>query len=208
MFLVLIGHTSRYLCSRKVYQLPNEIIHRRRVGAHPRSHRAFIVYYWMKASVQTFASTLICRRSPSICPVRHSIIEISERSPRWVFSPFLLPSADCSFWNVSQWQNISLVRKFVPVREELKEDRLGFHFVPRISTRTMAGEESSPPSVKILSAISLRLLISSDQHQSQTDATSRTSSIDHVLLIQQCDNCSSEVEICPPKIQSETINRC
>jgi hypothetical protein len=56
-----------------------------------------------------------------------------SRSLIWVFSPFLLSSADYSFWNVGQWQNFSLVRKFVPVREDINDDRLQFRFVTRIS---------------------------------------------------------------------------
>jgi hypothetical protein len=60
----LIGDKSRYLCSKNVEQLPNEITHRRKAGAHPRSHRSLIVHYWMKTSLQTFSSARICCWSP------------------------------------------------------------------------------------------------------------------------------------------------
>jgi hypothetical protein len=45
ILLVLIRDTSRYFCFKNVEQLPNEITHRRRAGAHPRSYRALIVHY-------------------------------------------------------------------------------------------------------------------------------------------------------------------
>jgi hypothetical protein len=49
---------SRFLWSENADQFPNQIIHRRRVEVHPRSHRALAIHYPMKVSLQTFASDL------------------------------------------------------------------------------------------------------------------------------------------------------
>lgn len=63
------------------------------------------------------------------------------RSPVLILLPFLHPSADCGVGNVAQRQNVTFVRIWMPVREDLCENLLELFLVFVISTWTMATEE-------------------------------------------------------------------